>query len=250
MNMKTFSVKYILAGFILIGLLFISVSYADFGSSATYKMGVGIVTDSEAGSSTSYKASVGSALSGDSYNSSSYRVILGFAAAASLVSAADDLSFTIYIPANNATGKDTSLFAQTDSIVFNITDTNARKINATAAGGQGGQQDAAVSMFRYENTGTVALNITLNFTDSVPAAITMKAGWSDASYQTRCSSVNLVATGSCANISVGGAPQQPVIIANMTAIGARRDVWLWADYDTYTPGSDVSSSLSHSSGKS
>lgn len=248
--MKNFPIEHVLLVLFLIGLLFVSVSHADFGNSASYKMGVGVVTYTDSGTSANYKASVGSALSGDSYNSSSYRVILGFAAAASLVSAEDDLSFTIYIPANNATGRDTSSFAQTDSIVFNITDANARKINATAAGGQGGQQDATVSLFRYENTGTIALNITLNFTDSVPAAITVKAGWSDASYQTRCSSGNLTAAGSCANISVGGAQQQPVIIANMTAVGARRDVWLWADYNTYTPGSDVSSTLSHSSGKS
>ncbi len=227
------------------------IAYADFGSSATFRMGVGVGAYSEAGTSTNYKAVVGSALSGDSYNSSSYKIALGWtaAASASLISAAEDLSFTIYIPANNATGRDTSQFTETDSIVFNITDVNGKKINATAAGGEGGQQTASVSIFRYENTGTVTLNITLNFTTGVPAAVTVKAGWSDASYQASCSSKNLTAAGTCANISVGGAPQQPVLIANMTAIGALRDVWLWADYDSYSAGSNLASTLSHESNR-
>lgn len=230
-------------------LLLISLAYADFGNSTTYKLGVDVGAYSEAGSSANYKAVVESALSGDSYNSSSYRVTLGWMAAASLISAAEDLSFTIYIPANNATGRDTSSFTETDTIVFNITDVNAKKVNATAAGGQGGQQDATISLFRYENTGTVALNITLNFTGAVPSAITVKAGWSDASYEASCSSKNLTAVGTCANISVGGAVQQPVLVANMTAVSAKRDVWLWADYNSYATGSDISSTLAHDSGK-
>lgn len=230
-------------------LLSVATAFADFGNSATYRMGVDVGAYSEAGSSSSYEMVIESALSSDAASSSSYKMALGWTAAAALVSAAEDLSFTIYIPANNATGRDTSQYAETDSIVFNITDVNGKKINATAAGGEGGQQTESISIFRYENTGTVALNITLNFTAGVPAEVTVKAGWSDASYQSSCSSKNLTAAGTCANISVGGAAQQPVLVANMTAVGAKRDVWLWADYDSYAAGSNLASTLSHSSDK-
>lgn len=231
----------------LVILFLISISFADSGNSTSYRSDIEIGTFAEPGNSTNYRAVAGSSLSGERSNSTSYFMELGILPTATR--ATDDLSFTIYIPANNVTGRDTTQFSSTDTIIFNITDVGGKKINATAAGGQGGTQTDTVSIFRYENTGTIALNITLNFTDAVPLAVTVKAGWGDASYQSSCSSENLLAAGTCANISVGGANQAPVIVANLTAVGALRDVWLWADYNTYTAGSDIASTLTHSSRK-
>jgi len=162
-----------------------------------------------------------------------------------LVAAADDLSFTIYVPANNATGRDSESFTQTDFIIFNATSTTATKINPYVL--NGGAQTSTVSIFRYENTGNQAINITMNFTNAVPSAVTVKAGWSDASYQASCTVVNLTAAGSCVNISVGGASQQPLLVANLTVAGAVRDVWIWADYNSYAVGSDIASNITYQS---
>ena len=227
-------------------LMLLSIAYADFGSSSNYRIGVDVGAYSEAGASASYGIVVESALSADRGSSSSYQLSLGWTAAASLVSATDDTSFTIYVPANNPSGVDSSEETPTGTLTFNITDVNAKKVNASTTSGS---QTDIVAIFRYENTGTVPLTIKLNFTAAVPAQIVVKAGWSDSSYEQSCTSTTLTGTGTCANITEGGAAQAPVTVASVASVGTTRDVWLWADYNDWAAGSDTTANIGHSSTK-
>jgi len=151
-----------------------------------------------------------------------------------------DLSFTLFIPATNATG--TASNATTFQILFNSTDVNAKKVNATAHGGLGGQQTAAVSIFRYNNTGTVAINIMLNFTTALPSGVSVKAGWADAAYESSCTAVNLTSTTACVNIT--GTLTRVANLSSGAGGGEARDVWLWADYSDVSVNIDAERNLS------
>ena len=115
-------------------------------------------------------------------------------------------------------------------------------MNATAIGGA--NQSSGTSIFRYENTGNVNMNITLVF-DSAPACaggtITVKAAWADAGYSGTCSG-DVSNSDNCTTITTTATH-----IANLTSSGEQRDLWLWADFSTCNPNLDTSQTLDHTS---
>jgi len=159
--------------------------------------------------------------------------------------AALDVSFVLFIPATNITFFNSTANPITNFLLFNSTDINGKKINATAVSGIA--QNSTLSIFRYKNTGNTGINITLNFSTSLPSGVTVKAGWNDASYKLSCSLVSLngTANSDCVNIT-----SIAIILANLSATDAQRDIWLWADYNNYAAGSDNDRNLTHTSQQS
>jgi len=152
-----------------------------------------------------------------------------------------DISFTIYISAANATGWDSSAASATDQILFNSSNPNGIKINASSY--SGANQSASVSIFRYENTGNTAINLTLAFGTAPTCSggtITVKAAWTDSSYQSSCN--GSIDQSGCTNITATARH-----IANLSIAGARRDVWLWADYSSCSANLDTTQVLTHTS---
>ncbi len=148
------------------------------------------------------------------------------------IASAQDLSYTLSIPAPNGTIFNTT--QTTTAIIFNTTDLNAKKVNATNVAGGTAVQTATTAIFRYNNTGSIYLNVTLNFSAALPSGVIVKAGWSDTAWQPSCTAINLTDTTSCANIT---ATTNMTIVANISTsgLGKARDVWLWADYNGSVP---------------
>jgi hypothetical protein len=156
--------------------------------------------------------------------------------------AGTSVAFTVYIPADNATGYSTAALSSTEEIIFNTTVLDSTKVNATAAGGAGRQQNSTNSIFRYENSGTVSLNITLAFLSSPACSggtITVKAAWNYTNYSPSCSNV---IESNCTNITTSA-----VRVANLSNTGDTRDVWLWADFSSCSLNLDTSQTLNHTS---
>jgi len=159
------------------------------------------------------------------------------------------VAFTLFIPAGNETGTLSNTTGNASvGIIFNLTGMpNALKANASSV--DGSQQTSSVAIFRFRNDGNVAINITLAL-DAVPTCanpvgtIVTKAGWSDASWESSCTAENLTVTGACVNITT-----TPRRIANLTANGYTRDVWLWADIQN-CGGTDTTKTLTHNSTQS
>ncbi len=160
--------------------------------------------------------------------------------------AAIDVSFVLFIPATNSSFYNSTSSPTTGTVIFNSTNTNGIKINATWAQ-TGVAQNSTVSIFRYRNTGNTALNITLNFSATLPSGVTVKAAWNDTSYQATCtlSALNGTSNDACTNITAG-----PVVrVANLSAADAQRDIWLWADYSNVAVNTDTTVNLQHVSGQ-
>jgi len=150
------------------------------------------------------------------------------------------IGFTIFLPANNATGVTSG---STQQILFNTTNGSTTKINATTVGGF--MQNETVAIFRYRSDANVAINITLAL-DTVPTCsggtIVTKAGWNYTSWEGNCTAANLTAAGACVNITATS-----VRVANLSTNGYTRDVWLWADYSSCPGNTDVTKTLTHTS---
>ncbi len=152
------------------------------------------------------------------------------------------LSFTLSVPGNNASSF--SAGSTTTTIIFNSTSNTVSQLNGTAAG-SAQQQTATIPIFNFTNTGNVLINITMNFSTSLPSGVSVKAGWASGAYQASCGASVMPSKTVCINVTAGSV----VNVANLTTSGGEqhRDVWLWADYSNVASGTDSTVNLVHTS---
>lgn len=91
-------------------------------------------------------------------------------------------------------------------------------------------QNATIGGITINNVGSVNVNVTANFTASLPSGVTFKIAQANAGYQASCGGT--VSTSTCADISTTAV----LVAEDVTAQSGTQELWLWADMSNFNGG--------------
>ena len=151
------------------------------------------------------------------------------------------ISFTVTLPGQSATASGASA-----DIEYNSSIVTATKINCTVRPGNANNQTALVPCFNYSNTGNRVINVTLQFGTALPTGVMVKAGHNNSAWAATCTCTDLAGTACNTNQCVEVNDSVAVKVANIAYAGYK-DVWMWADYSSYSGGASNSRTLTHTS---
>ena len=150
-----------------------------------------------------------------------------------------DVSFSVTLPGRGAIAS-----GSTSDVEYNSSTPTAEKINCSVRATPWSSQTESVPCFNYSNTGNREINVTMQFGSALPAGVAVKAGWNNSAWVASCSCTKLPACGSndCVNVTDTSA----VTVATIAYAGYQ-EVWMWADFSSYSGGSSNSRTLTHTS---